>query len=177
LPGKLDRAELTSRLAAHVLKHGLATASLRPMAAAAGTSDRMLIYHFGDKDRLIAEVLEFLAHETARTLERALPADRFQSGEALVQAVMALLRSEALSPFSAVWFEILAASAKGPGPYRATAKSILDFFLNWLSLRHPDGPTGAALALTLIEGALVLDAAGHRDLAEQSLGRSGAIEP
>jgi AcrR family transcriptional regulator len=169
LPGKLDRAELTSRLAAHVLKHGLATASLRPMAAAAGTSDRMLIYHFGDKDRLIAEVLDFLAREMGRRLDSSLPADPFPTGEALVASVVGQMRSEALAPFAAIWFEILAASAREIGSYRAIGKAILDFFVDWLSVRHPDGRAGAALALTLIEGALVLDAGGQHDLLDQAL--------
>ncbi|MFZ9395925.1 MAG: TetR family transcriptional regulator, partial [Erythrobacter sp.] len=52
---RLSREILLPRLAAHVLAHGLAGASLRPLARAAGTSARMLIYHFGSKERLIAE--------------------------------------------------------------------------------------------------------------------------
>ena len=39
----------TDALAGFILAHGLAAASLRPMAKAAGTSDRMIVYHFGDK--------------------------------------------------------------------------------------------------------------------------------
>jgi AcrR family transcriptional regulator len=40
-----------------VLEHGLLDLSLRPLAAALGTSDRMLIYHFGDKLNLVATIL------------------------------------------------------------------------------------------------------------------------
>jgi AcrR family transcriptional regulator len=40
-----------------VLEHGLIGLSLRPLAAELGTSDRMLIYHFGSKDELVADVL------------------------------------------------------------------------------------------------------------------------
>ena len=47
---KPNRQALLADLAEHVLKNGLNNASLRPMAKAAGTSDRMLIYHFGSKD-------------------------------------------------------------------------------------------------------------------------------
>ena len=39
-----DRTRLLDRLAAHVIAHGLSAASLRPLAKAAGTSDRMLMY-------------------------------------------------------------------------------------------------------------------------------------
>jgi AcrR family transcriptional regulator len=37
-----------------VLAHGLMGLTLRPLAAAVGTSDRMLIYHFGSRDELSA---------------------------------------------------------------------------------------------------------------------------
>jgi AcrR family transcriptional regulator len=41
----------------YVLEHGLIDLSLRPLAAALGTSDRMLLYHFEDKNDLVATVL------------------------------------------------------------------------------------------------------------------------
>jgi AcrR family transcriptional regulator len=41
----------------YVLAHGLIGLSLRPLAAALGTSDRMLLYHFDGKDDLVATVL------------------------------------------------------------------------------------------------------------------------
>jgi AcrR family transcriptional regulator len=40
-----------------VLEHGLIGLSLRPLAAELGTSDRMVLYHFGTKDELVADVL------------------------------------------------------------------------------------------------------------------------
>jgi AcrR family transcriptional regulator len=42
----------------HVLSEGLIGLSLRPMAKAVGTSDRMLIYHFGSRDGLVAAVID-----------------------------------------------------------------------------------------------------------------------
>jgi len=43
----MDRREdLLDRVTDHVLEHGLIGLTLRPVAAAIGTSDRMLIYHF-----------------------------------------------------------------------------------------------------------------------------------
>lgn len=41
----------------YVLERGLIGLSLRPLAAEIGTSDRMLLYHFGSKDQLVADVL------------------------------------------------------------------------------------------------------------------------
>src|SRR4051794_29641819 len=40
------RDQLLDRVTDHVLEHGLIGLTLRPVAAALGTSDRMLLYHF-----------------------------------------------------------------------------------------------------------------------------------
>ena len=41
-----------------MLAEGLIGLSLRPLAKAVGTSDRMLIYHFGNRDGLVAAVID-----------------------------------------------------------------------------------------------------------------------
>ncbi|MDQ6641120.1 MAG: TetR/AcrR family transcriptional regulator [Actinomycetota bacterium] len=51
------REQLAEQATDYVLEHGLLGLSLRPLAAALGTSDRMLLYHFRDKDDLVATVL------------------------------------------------------------------------------------------------------------------------
>jgi len=59
----------------YVLEHGLIDLSLRPMAAALGTSDRMLLYHFKDKNDLVATVLNVSNERSVRGI-RALPPSR-----------------------------------------------------------------------------------------------------
>lgn len=54
------KQELVEATIGYLVAHGLADLSLRPLAAAAGTSARLLIYHFGSKERLLAEVLDTL---------------------------------------------------------------------------------------------------------------------
>lgn len=49
---------LTDALVAYLLEHGLSDLSLRPLAAALGTSARLLIYHYGSKEGLLTEVLD-----------------------------------------------------------------------------------------------------------------------
>jgi AcrR family transcriptional regulator len=59
---------------AYLLEHGLADLSLRPLAAGAGTSARLLIYHFGSKERLLAEVLDTLQSRLRDSFSRLLAA-------------------------------------------------------------------------------------------------------
>jgi AcrR family transcriptional regulator len=51
------REALVAAATDFVLDHGLIGLSLRPLAVALGTSDRMLLYHFTSKDDLVAAVL------------------------------------------------------------------------------------------------------------------------
>ena len=51
------RAELLDASYAYVLGHGLNDLSLRPLAAAIGSSPRVLLYLFGSKENLLREVL------------------------------------------------------------------------------------------------------------------------
>ena len=59
--GRHPQPEIKQRLldacTNHALEHGLPD-RLGPLAAAAGTSNRMLIYHFGTRDGLLREILE-----------------------------------------------------------------------------------------------------------------------
>src|SRR5256714_15089524 len=52
------RDRLRNGCLGYFLRHGVANLSLRPLAAAAGTSARMLLHYFGSKEALIAEVME-----------------------------------------------------------------------------------------------------------------------
>ncbi|HEY1991025.1 MAG TPA: TetR/AcrR family transcriptional regulator [Gammaproteobacteria bacterium] len=56
-PKPSRKAQLLDELIAYLTRHGIADLSLRPMAAAAGTSARLLIFHFGSKEALLEEVL------------------------------------------------------------------------------------------------------------------------
>lgn len=66
------REELVERATDWVLGNGLVGLSLRPLAAALGTSDRMLIYHFGSKEQLIVDVIRCSTERSAAEL-RSLP--------------------------------------------------------------------------------------------------------
>lgn len=51
------RQELLDRIVAYLADHGLAQATLRPMAAELGVSINRLVHHFGTKDELIATAI------------------------------------------------------------------------------------------------------------------------
>ncbi|MGP4018358.1 TetR/AcrR family transcriptional regulator [Saccharopolyspora sp. 5N708] len=64
------RNELLAKLLDYSATHGLSETSLRPLAAAVGSSPRMLLYFFGSKEELVREV-----HRHARDVQLRLLAD------------------------------------------------------------------------------------------------------
>ena len=73
--GRLKQPEIRQRLlhacTDHVLEHGLPD-RLAPLAAAAGTSPRMLLYHFATKDDLLRAVLREARARQRRDVEQLL---------------------------------------------------------------------------------------------------------
>src|SRR5579859_1697319 len=68
------KQQLLDALIRYLVRHGLADLSLRPMAAEAGTSARLLIFHFGSKERLLAEVLAEMQARLQRSFSELLAA-------------------------------------------------------------------------------------------------------
>ena len=64
--GTTPRDRLLAAAAEHIARHGVSDVTLRGLAAAIGSSHRMLIYHFKSKDNLLVEVIRLVE---ARQLE------------------------------------------------------------------------------------------------------------
>jgi AcrR family transcriptional regulator len=162
--GKDRKAQLIGQLADHVLAHGLGGASLRSLAAAAGTSDRMLLYYFPDKAGLIAAVLEDVARRMTELLD-------LQRSEAPVSAavlearLMPLVLDPAVWPFMQLWLEMAALAARGDALCAAVGNGIAEGFLDWLQsqLEIADPAlrgTAALQVLMKIEGGVLLKSLG-----------------
>lgn len=173
------RAAALVRMGEHLLREGLAGASLRSLARAAGTSDRMLLYYFADKDELLAAALEHVATELAALLDAAgSGAVRRPYPVLLAECATAFHRPE-FQPFMWLWLELAAAAARGQEPHRAVAGRIADGFLAWSEARLdvPDPAeraAQAALLLATVDGLALLQAVGRAGPAAQALGAAPA---
>jgi AcrR family transcriptional regulator len=113
------RDDLAEAATDYVLEHGLVGLSLRPLAAALGTSDRMLLYHFGSKDELVAAVLRASNNRSVRQI-RALPASA-----TVRDGVLDLWRavsSGALDRCQRVYVEAAALGLLGNEPYATVVR-------------------------------------------------------
>jgi AcrR family transcriptional regulator len=177
---KLSRETLLPLMAAHVIEHGLGGASLRPLAKAAGTSDRMLIYHFGDKASLVRDLLEYIAGVYSAALDMALGEGKASTRKECFERILELGRGPAMQPFMVLWWEIVAGSARGLPGYKDAAEAMMERQLVWLEAQmpknDPDPAGGARYLMTLLEGTLMLDAVGHSRMAQEGLLASGLAD-
>ncbi len=167
------RADLVDRLADHVLAHGFTSASLRPLAKAAGISDRMLLYYFKDKAEVIAAILECIAARMTAAMSAATGSKRLPLNE-LRQRLSAILFAEALWPYMCVWLEIIGLTARGDPLFRGIGEAIGRGFLAWgaaqlASASPAAAETEAAQLLVSLEGMMVLTSIGLGDVARRSL--------
>lgn len=113
----LPRDRLLAATIAYVARHGLADLRLRTLAEAIGTSHRMLIYHFGSREGLLAEVVAAV-EANQREVLAALSNSRLPPREAL-SAFWRDVASDDKREHVRLFFEIVAQVAAGrPGTER-----------------------------------------------------------
>ncbi len=159
------RAALLDAMADHLLAHGLAGSPLRALGRAAGTSDRMLLYYFPDKDALLRALLAKVAARLLELLGAAGDAPRAPG------ALLAELWAAARGPghaFMLLFLELAARAGRGEEPYRAAAAALAGGFRDWAAARL-DAPDDAAAVLAALDGAFLLLAAGRADLADAAV--------
>ena len=161
------RDRLLAAAVDHVAGHGVAGLSLRDLAAAIGTSHRMLIHHFGSKEGLLVEVVKVV-----EARQRAALADLTAADIPLEEAGLrfwARLTDPALDGQERLFFELYGQALQG----RPWARSLLDGIVDdWLAplaaaltaagLPASTASTDARLALAVARG-LLLDLLATND--------------
>ncbi len=113
------RTEWAEAATDYVLEHGLIGLSLRPLAAELGTSDRMLLYHFADKDDLVAAVLR-VSNDRSVHHVRALPPPA--SVAEAVPELWSAVTSPDLAPCQRMYVEAAALGLLGREPYATVVR-------------------------------------------------------
>lgn len=165
------RAWLDSALE-FAMESGLDRVTLRPLAARLGTSDRMLIYHFGSKERLV----EALAWHASERLATSLgePRRALSSAEEALAILRSVLAAPASLPFVRLYFEMLALAMRDPDRYQEATLRVTDYWIGlvarWLDSAGLAVPRWvAAYVLATLEGLLVLRLSGEVSLDEDQV--------
>jgi AcrR family transcriptional regulator len=160
------------RMADHVLSEGLTGATLRPLAAAAGTSDRMLLYYFTDKDELLTAILERIAARLLADLNAMIA--RRRPFASLLKGVWGVLNLPRHRPYMNIWYDLASGAARGLEPHRKISGVIADGYLAWIEdrlARDADGPPDqtAPLFLAALQGMYLLNAIGRPVIAADAM--------
>jgi AcrR family transcriptional regulator len=123
-PDAARRTEVLDAVIDVVARGGIGDRSLRDLAAAAGTSHRMLLHYFGSRDELLLAIVEEVERRQTAMLTD-LPDD---PGDA-VAAMWADLRRPELWPFERLFFECYARAAQGESPFTRLLPGAVDGWL------------------------------------------------
>lgn len=148
------REELLDQVVDHVLEHGLIGLTLRPLAKAIGTSDRMLLYHFGSRDDLVTAVI-------ARSEDRAIAAvdalDGADGVRAGVNVLWAAYQTEPLHGCLDLYVQAAATGLIGQEPYRSVVREANQRWARALQgylVRCGAPPARVARIVTLVDSSL-----------------------
>jgi AcrR family transcriptional regulator len=115
VPGQHPRERLLEKAIAHIAQRGLSDLSLRELAAAIGTSHRMLIHHFGSKEGLWVEVIRTVEAQQRAALPDLLPDPAADPAQAM-RAWWRHISDPSLWPNERLFFEIYGQALQGrPG--------------------------------------------------------------
>lgn len=160
---------LLETVLAHLIRHGMGDLSLRGLAAAIGTSHRMLIYHFGSKEGLLVEVVQAM-EARQRAVLAEMEADPDLSPREGARRFWRHLTAAELWPFERLFFELYGQALQNRPGTTALLDGVVDTWLAPLAeplrrrgLAGGDATADARLGLAVARG-LLLDLLATGDL-------------
>jgi AcrR family transcriptional regulator len=146
------RDELLTSIVDEVARNGLADRSLRDLADAVGSSHRMLLYHFGSHQGLVAAIVAHV--EASQRVAMTVGASAATEPDEVVREVWRRSSADDTLPFVALFFEAVAYAARHGGT---------DFTTPWIeeaaatarSLGVELDPVDARIGTAVIRGLLI----------------------
>ncbi len=170
------RHALLAAILEHVQEHGTHDLSLRGVAAAVGTSHRMLSYHFGSRDGLLVAITQTVEQRQRDALRELMEASELPPLD-VMRAMARRLVDPSLWPQERLFFDLYARALAG----RPDARPLLDGVVeDWvapitelfarLGFAPPPARVEARLALAVTRGLLLdLLATGDRGAIEEAM--------
>ena len=151
------RKALLAGVADYLLEHGLANLSLRPLAAATGTSARMLVYHFGSKERLIAEAMNEIRTRQQKLAETWIRSRSAASFDEFLKLVWSWVAAAEHEPYLRFFLEVLGRGIGDAEPFAEFSRSTFEDWVSWVQRRFAKAgrPAEKAKALAILTVATV----------------------
>ena len=163
------RERLLDQAMEYVAERGMSDLSLRDLAAAIGSSHRMLIYHFDSRAGLVAAIVARMERQQRDVLTQL--AAECESPTELVKRQWVGLIDPALAPFERLFFEVLSHALHG----RPGTEGVLDAMTApWLEV---GSEIAAGLGEPMTRDELLLGVAVVRGLLLEVLASGDAVAP
>jgi AcrR family transcriptional regulator len=177
--GTTARERLLAAAMEHVAQHGVGDLSLRGLAAALGTSHRMLIYHFGSREGLLIEVIRAVEAQQRAALAQMLLEDPEASPGDTMRRMWRRLADPALWPSERLFFEIYAQALQGSPHALPVLDGIVDHWVQPLTRiavaqgkPEAQARAEARLGVAVVRGLLLdLLATGEREAVDAAMER------
>jgi AcrR family transcriptional regulator len=176
--GKSPRDTLLEKVVAYAAQDGIADKSLRAIAAGTGSSHRMLLYHFGSREGLMAAIVAFVEARQRETM--AVLATEATDVSDAMRAMWRQLAAPEIRPFVRLFFQVFGLAVQGtPG----AAAMLDDLTASWLregsdvAVRqgYDLDPTAIRLGVAVSRG-LLIDLLAGADPAEVSAAHARFVE-
>jgi AcrR family transcriptional regulator len=157
------QSQLRDQALDYFLAHGVANLSLRPLAAAIGTSARLLVYHFGSKEDLIRAVMDEVRKRMQRSFAELM---RSTGGVGSLENFWAWCTHPANTPHIRLLFEVQVLAMQNPSGYARYLETTSSSWLATIESVLPpssDRRAKATLCAAVIDG-LVLEYLATGDL-------------
>ena len=106
------KQQLLERALGYLAQHGIGDISLRELAAALGTSHRMLSYHFGSKEGLFVAIVQEAENRQRRLLASSFGTEDLDLAD-LARRTWRQLRAPELAPLIRLFFELYVQALQG----------------------------------------------------------------
>jgi AcrR family transcriptional regulator len=152
------REELIEKALKYFLKHGLAGLSLRPLAGQIGSSARLLVYHFGSKDGLIAAVMDELRARTQRSFATSAAHSGKGAQKGVMRSFWAWITHPANVPYMRLLFEVQVLALQNPAVYARYLEGTSSSWIELIERSLPPSKSSrveATLCAAVIDGLLL----------------------
>jgi AcrR family transcriptional regulator len=167
VPKVKARERLLEAVIDHIATRGVSDLSLRELAAAIGSSHRMLIHHFGGREGLLVAVVQAVEQRQREALGEVVPDPQASPAEAM-RAWWRHISDAKLWPNERLFFELYGQALQGRPGTTELLDGIVDAWLEpaatmLTELGFADGTATARLGIAVTRGLLLdLLATGNR---------------
>ncbi|MBE2320631.1 TetR/AcrR family transcriptional regulator [Solirubrobacter sp. CPCC 204708] len=168
MAGVNPRQRLLDAVIDHIAQRGVSDLSLRELAAAIGSSHRMLIHHFGGREGLLVAVVQEVEARQRALLDTVVPPDPAASPGDAMRAWWKHISHQALWANERLFFELYGQALQGRPGTTALLDGIIDGWLEpaasiFRQLGFRDSDAAARLGIAVTRG-LLLDLLATREV-------------